>query len=835
MSHLMKQPVNLVKSNISQGDYRSHFFDLSQFGLSEVKFNSLFFDQNKELVELSLLRENFSFAYLREDKLRTIDVYDSRNSKISFNQFLEKFGIKVNSGNLFKSGKYFSRIFRPVKYGSFYKGLDVYVNEEKKYSGAITDGISLISISLANSLGWKEAKVNMSGQFTLFYKDGLVKGHCVVSDKIKSDVVIYGSGNIKKDISLSGDLCYVTLEPVKLGKSLRLDIQSLLNLWHLFGAEQYLEWAYSGIEEYVNILKSGRLSEWLDNFDEISVEDYNKESWILRKAIWHKVDYRKFPGLVRLAWGMMRNSILRYGESVSGNPVFRIPVPGGMRGYLRIDLRNHDELGNFQVQVNKGEIEIDEYGNVWFSDIDIEKNLKILGGADMDDSLGIIPIEEGKCIVYRNPNQYGEYLICDLKSFCEVKENILIGGLNQKKVEINKVEQKLEEYGNKLLDGMYSKKAFQVFQPFLNIEYSTKNLLRTYTGISRNSSNIGVAANAEMIRSAIGIENNEVFEMLTRTYSWNLERIIDSTVKDGVASDEDMNSIRKMYEFIITSKIELPKSIIHRLPSKLQEEAKITNGHLLDQLLEAIKILVDKTDKEIVGRGSVKKGNRIEGWIDRLDIPVIELGLYNLGNRMKLESQVLMKNYNKEVAILIEKTNKLPKNERNIVLKERIEFIQKKFLQKLEKYSENERKEIISAISYEIYKSKSAVHDSILWINGTDGTLGTAFQMIHILSEIGEAYKVKQNGCVKREVVKPENKEISEVRFWTKDKIDLKKISSTTEVLIEKNQVLIGKTLLNLGDECKLRDGIYSLLNLAPQFSPSKNSYLNNSFSAMVC
>ena len=38
-----------------------------------------------------------------------------------FNQFLEKLGIKVSSGNLFKTGKYLSRVFRPVKYGCFYK------------------------------------------------------------------------------------------------------------------------------------------------------------------------------------------------------------------------------------------------------------------------------------------------------------------------------------------------------------------------------------------------------------------------------------------------------------------------------------------------------------------------------------------------------------------------------------------------------------------------------------------------------------------------------------------------------------------------------------------
>ena len=382
---------------------------------------------------------------------------------------------------------------------------------------------------------------------------------------------------------------------------------------------------------------------------------------------------------------------------------------------------------------------------------------------------------------------------------------------------------------------MYAKKSFQLFQTFLCIEYNSKNLLRTYTGISRNSSNIGVAANAEMIKSAIGIENVEAFNNLNNLFNWNLERIIDSTVKDGIACDEDMNSIRSMYEFIIENKIEMPKSIIHRLPGKLQDEAVIKEGHLLDQLLDAIKILVDKTDKEIVGRGSVKKGNRIEGWIDRLDIPVIELGLFNLGNKMKLESQILQKKYNREVAIQIEKTNKLPQFERNKILKEKIEIIQNKFLQKLEKYSENERRDIMSNMAYEIYKSKSAVHDSILWINGTDGTKGTAFEMIGILSEIGEAYKVKKNGCVKREQTKQEIKAISEIRVWTEQKRELKKINAGVEVVIENRQILLGNTLLNLGDECSLRDGIYSLLNIAPQFSKSKNSYLNNSFSAVVC
>ena len=231
--------------------------------------------------------------------------------------------------------------------------------------------------------------------------------------------------------------------------------------------------------------------------------------------------------------------------------------------------------------------------------------------------------------------------------------------------------------------------------------------------------------------------------------------------------------LENMYEYIIERKIELPGSIVHRLPGKLQEQAVIKEGHLLDELLEAIKMLIDKADKEIVGRGSVKKGNRIEGWIDRLDIPVIELGILNLGNRMSKEAIGLYKSYNREVAILLERTNKLSQVDRMQEIKEKIELIREEFLLKLGKYSAEERRNIILAISYEIYKSSSAVHDSILWINNKEVTKVTASEMIHILSEIGEAYQVKKNGCVKREQVKPTQRIVEDVRFWCKERIDI--------------------------------------------------------------
>ena len=60
----------------------------------------------------------------------------------------------------------------------------MFINKNLKLTGKVTDGISLISLSLAKVLGWEKVKAGMSAQFTLFYDKGLVKGHCVVSDKI---------------------------------------------------------------------------------------------------------------------------------------------------------------------------------------------------------------------------------------------------------------------------------------------------------------------------------------------------------------------------------------------------------------------------------------------------------------------------------------------------------------------------------------------------------------------------------------------------------------------------------------------------------------------------
>jgi hypothetical protein len=78
------------------------------------------------------------------------------------------------------------------------------------------------------------------------------------------------------------------------------------------------------------------------------------------------------------------------------------------------------------------------------------------------------------------------------------------------------------------------------------------------------------------------------------------------------------------------------------------------------------------------------------------------------------------------------------------------------------------------------------VHDSILWIGdkqfpewteltvseGTKGTKGTASEMMKILGEIGEAYNVKQNGCVKREYNSPSKMVFPDSKYLTKKNVN---------------------------------------------------------------
>lgn len=803
-----------VENNVSQGKYTPKFFKLTEFNLSRVVFNSHFFDVDD--VEKEIVVGNYSFAYLRESKLRTVDAYDSDGANIPFEQFLNHLGISITSRNLFKTGKYISRVFRPAKYGMFFSGLDIHINKNPFYAGKITDGISLISLDLAKGLGWKEAEVNKSAQFTLFFQNGLVKGHCVVSDKIEHDIVIYGQDNIKDEISFTRDCAYVAIEPVKMSNTLRMDIQSLLNLWELIGDVQLFTWARKGIDSFKSDLLSGKLAGQLDDFDDISKEEYEQQTWILKKAIWHKLDYRRFPGLMRSAWQMYHNSISRYGCR-GGFASFRIPVAGGIRAYLRVDLRDHDGEGNFDAKNSCNNATIDKHGNLWVQPEEITELTRILGGADEDDNISIVPLEDGKALLYRNPNQKGEYVITDIRyEGIEVTDyNKLVGSIPQKPVETAKKEV-VTATDNPLINlYLTAQMEFTGILP-----YTKANLLRTFNKIAQNSANIGIVANAEMIRSAIGITKPVLARKLTRLYSWNLERVIDSVVKDGVSCGEDLSAVESLIDYVAENGVELPQCLLNRIPESMREKIVFAKAHPVDKLLEAVMFVVNQADKEILGSGSVSRGNRVPGAIDKCDVPLIEIAESNFDNPLFDAAMTLLKDYNRRMAILLDSTKDLSEFEREQARKAGIEEIQRSLLSSMNVYAAEERLLIVKAWAYEIYKGDKAVHDSILWISSTDELQGTGEDTIKMLADIGVAYQIKNNSSVKRFCEKNDSMpDIFSIRVWSKDELVKDLFSGVESVEIKGKEVVAGKVKINLGDEVSVSEGIYLIREVSQAYS----------------
>ena len=822
-SNYSKLSSKSVENNLTQGCYRPQFFELQNYSINKLEFNN--YSYRSEEIEKNLLVENYSFAYLREDKLRTIIAYDLAEQKIPFADFLNHFSLKINSSNIFKTGKYLSRVFRPVKHGAFFKDLRVHINTNPATMTKNTDGISLISLKLAKSVGWKEATVNSSAQFTLLNADGMVKGNCVVTDKIRYDLIVYGQDNIKKDISLTNGSCYISLERLKLSESLRIDIQSLLNLWTLFGGEQYLGWAYKGMQRFKQDLMSGDLIKWLDDRD----DEPDSEAWTLKKAIYNGIDYRRFPGLLRQAWGMYRKSLIRYAYEKNGELNIRIPVPGGLRGYIRVDLRNHDADGNFIPTTEKGIVSLDELGNLWIHEGDIAEFMQVKGGADQDDSVAIIPVEGNKAVIYRNPNQYGEYGVHTIKyeGVIVAAVNKITGEIPYKTLTNTSIVTSNRTTGNNMLDKFLL--ALPVKQK-ASVTYNITALLKTYNHLKESNSSIGLAANAEMILSAIRMSNQTLADELNRIYHWDLERIIDSQVKDGVSADEDMSAVQNLLGHIYYNRISIPQNLLSRFPEKMRDDLQAADSHPFDELIHAIKYLIDKTDVEILGRGSAKKGNRIPGLIDKADVPVKEIGVSNLGNRINDAAGQLLTNFNRSIAIMLERTKLQPEPEKEITRFQSLEKIQIEFLCRLHEFKPEERQLLVKSFAYKIYSSERAPHDSILWIGDKDGLKGTADDTIQMLNKVLNVplpQKVHSPTCPTTQNYNYNNLSI---RLWSEAEVYAESFKSINEIMISQSQAILGKVKLNIGSEYRIKDGVYKVSTINQSYSrKNKNLMLKNS------
>ncbi|NPV10602.1 MAG: hypothetical protein HPY57_02265 [Ignavibacteria bacterium] len=806
----------MVQFNLSMGDYTPKFFTNPSFQLSKVDLISV--DKTEDSA-LKMFYANHSFTYVR-DKIRHIDAYDLNNKLIPFEKFPERLKIKINSQNLFKVGKYLSRIFRPTKYGAHFDKLSVFVNDN--YPPEYVDGISLISQKLAKSLGWN-ASPNQTAQFTLFYDGGLVKGHAVVSDKIKSDVVIY-SGNLKQEVRFEGGY-YVALEPVKLSRRVNMDIQSLINLWALFRGEQYFDWFINSVEQFKSDLVNGKLSEWLDDLDELDPNGELDDSFTLRTAIRHGVDYRKFPGLMRSAWNIFQKSLLKIvGKENAVN--FRIPIFNAYRAYLRVDLRNHNEVGDFDLVTET--ICLDEKGNLWVNPHLLPKMFKVLGGADQDDSVVIIPVKGGEAIIYRNPNQFGEYQKLKLQTDgVDVKFVYGIKGLIPYK-DVNS-DNKSEEEGS-LYKNPYLQKYLSKIQN-QDLPYDKYWLSRTVVSVINNEGNIGFVANAEMVMNSVALIDKKMFKELKDNFNWNLEKVIDSAVKDNADISDEINKVYDFYEYCVENEVPVPLCLEKRIPEKFRNRVAYIEEYLhpLDELYIALVKVIEQVNKEIIGEGVAGK-DRIKGLIDYCEPPVENIFNVCRENPFSDYAVSLLKSYNRGVAAILDDAKEMSMVERIKKIEEGIRNVQLQLSETLSQFSEEERLLIVQQFALSVYVYGNSIHDSIIWNKYVAG------DMIKLLIYAGEGKEIKVSGNrYYREAnsLKIDTDKIR-VRVWSKDELKPDMFINGSEVLIVDKKVLCCNIELNIGDEVKISDGSFKLEAVSLAYSKKTRSVLKNSLTFVL-
>lgn len=805
----------MVQFNLNQGNYKPWFFCRESFGLSKVDF---FTEEKSHQSAIGLFNNGHSFSYIR-DVIRHIDAYDIDGNKIPFDNFLNHFHLSVNSTNLFKCGKYLSRIFRSTRHGLHLDSLNILIN--KNYDIKLVDGISLISIDLAKRVGWSEAKPNKSAQFTLLFKEGLVKGHCVVSDKISCDVVIY-DGNIKRDIGFT-DGYFIALEPIKLTRKANLDSQTLPNLWDLFSPEQYLDWFINSTEKFKSDLINGKVSDWLDDIETLEQSDLD-EKFILQKAIRHNIDYRKYPGLMRSAWNMFYKSLVKSANRKDSTPDFRIPILFAYRGYLRVDIRNHDPEGNFTCSDKS--FTLDKYGNLWVNKNLVCDTFKILGGADQDDNVVIIPLPENKAVIYRNPNQFGEYQIIDIEyDSVEINRTAKIIG----NVPVKKIKEKESVCEKVIYDNKFIQQYFQRVKEDQCIEYNQFWLAKTLLTLNNNDANIGLAANAEMLLASIRITDKKLFDQLSESFNWDLEKIIDSTVKDGQDVSDQIEKVRQFFQHIADNKIGIPKVFINRVPQSLRDKISVLPDHPIDQLYEAIKIIIELVNTEIIGRGVAGK-DREKGLIDFIEVPVGEIIKVCRENPLEDISNELMRKHNFAIAELLSSTEHIgDMPEREERRKQGIERIQEHLRISLEQFTEEERLLIVQNFMIRTYLSAKSVHDSIIWNKYTSD------YAINLIISAGLGQQIIFNGKAHRQDAKKElGTDKTAIRVWSKDAITVEDFSEAREITIVGSKVYLSAKELNLGDECKIIDGVYNVYNITQATSKKTGQFLKNSLTILI-
>ncbi|MCB8980654.1 MAG: hypothetical protein H6657_24860 [Ardenticatenaceae bacterium] len=357
-------------------------------------------------------------------------------------QFLKATGLRLD---MHKGGfvlsKRISRLMRPHFVSGFFAPEDVHVAymAQSPAEAKVWDGAGLISRRMLRQMMLSEDLTSAKRErletelrhaqrveFTVMTSKGQDKGHAIVADDLRDEngrpVDFLLPEDTKKEVRLENDRIFVGLSFVHGHNDMRLDIQSLINLYPFFKEEQLLDWLKDEGNLFVQAVETGQVAEVMGRIDRHTTLD-EVQVWPLREYFASGGHPMWFRSHVK---GLMNQHLKRLNHSTLAK--MRLPIPGG-RHYV-MPAAVGQRAGIKGLDVPRGHIHIDvRRGTAWVNDADwlalpdspkrsgspSEGIAGILGGADNDDALWLHPFTdhdgERKVLAWRSPNQVGEYVI----------------------------------------------------------------------------------------------------------------------------------------------------------------------------------------------------------------------------------------------------------------------------------------------------------------------------------------------------------------------------------------------------------------------------------------
>lgn len=496
--------------------------------------------------------------------------------------------------------KRLSRIMRPYHFCGFFDATEIDICHSAELDKALWDGCGLISRTMVERLAQashlherhhRALLATRRFEVTLLHGRGQEKGHVLVVDDLVHDFV-FPAGSTKPELALADGRLFVGLLPVHSQDEVCLDVQSLINLYPFFQPEHLLAWAQLESNLFLDGIRSGRLEALWNRLAMMrSAADLDPGSagaaWPAGEFIASGGRLMWFAGMVKAVARQHLNRLGRRQEKL------RFPIPAG-RYYIF-----PAEVGGREVP--PGHIELDPAtATAWVNDQDwLETITSVLGGCDGDDALWVLPFtdladRQRKVLVWRSPNQLGEYvLLRPTEASHQLTWAVPGGYIAYPALDSRRLPPRVDRVGYTYgqLDGCRAEgmsdelNRHATYSSSRTPHYSIAAMRPVIQQAAANRGVLGSYVNLLMVTKAL-------YGRLPNHLPATLEAVIDGSVMTGASLKPVRAWAERAAAAIIRQGKAIPSALAERLlpllDSQSQSQLQTSQGHWLDTLLAAM-------------------------------------------------------------------------------------------------------------------------------------------------------------------------------------------------------------------------------------------------------